>query len=91
MKGAWAAWLTRPYRVFQNPRQSRSYDAPSPLGVPVLYTSRNMIEKDGFPVIRIGASMRIDPVNAAKWLRDTSNRQITEESVWNICARQWRP
>ena len=33
-------------------------------------TIYNMIEKDGFPVIRIGASMRIDPVQAAKWLRD---------------------
>jgi excisionase family DNA binding protein len=29
----------------------------------------NAIEKDGLPVIRVGGAMRVDPVNAAKWLR----------------------
>ena len=27
------------------------------------------IQNDGLPVIRIGSTMRIDPVHAAKWLR----------------------
>ena len=29
----------------------------------------NAIEDDGLPVIRIGGTIRIDPVHAAKWLR----------------------
>jgi len=33
----------------------------------------NAIEKSKLPVIRIGGTLRIDPVNAAKWLRE---RQI---------------
>jgi excisionase family DNA binding protein len=27
------------------------------------------VKNDGLPVIRIGSSIRIDPVHAAKWLR----------------------
>jgi excisionase family DNA binding protein len=29
----------------------------------------NAIERSGLPVIKIGTIMRIDPVNASKWLR----------------------
>ena len=29
----------------------------------------NAIERESFPVIRIGSTIRIDPVHAAKWLR----------------------
>jgi excisionase family DNA binding protein len=28
------------------------------------------VKNDGLPVIRIGSSIRIDPVHAAKWLRE---------------------
>jgi excisionase family DNA binding protein len=28
------------------------------------------IEKDGLPAIRVGGSIRVDPVHAAKWLRE---------------------
>ena len=36
-------------------------------------TIYNLITNDGLPVIKIGSTIRIDPVNAARWLR---TRQI---------------
>jgi excisionase family DNA binding protein len=32
-------------------------------------TIYDMIEKDDLPVIRIGTTIRLDPVHVAKWLR----------------------
>ena len=37
-------------------------------------TAYNMIENQGLPAIKIGSTLRVDPVHAAKWLRSRTLR-----------------